>query len=566
MKWSIRKKLYLSFLIIQVLLILQSASTIHDMQKMGDKAKEIQNQWMAKMYWVAQLHGDLADTSNLAFQYIAQTDPNLRKEIVKDYAQTISHVKDDREQLRPLLFVPEGIEAFNDMETHYDSFVNKMSGVINDLNNHNVDQANQHMLSARSDAQAAMADVDKLIDIQKTGSDAATAKSVQLLDQGQKMVWVLAGISMGLSILVAWVISQMISKPMGLLAVRAEKIAGGDLTLDPLRISNRDEIGTVVEAFNLMTNNLRMMVKKVGTNSELVASSSEQLSASAEQTNRATEQISVSVQEMAQGTEKQVADANEVTHVIIEMAKGMGQVEQSIQTVAESSVQANHMAMDGKQTVIDTMAYMASVEEKVASTAQIIDSLGEKTKEIDNIVTLITYVSNETNLLSLNAAIEAARAGVHGRGFAVVADEVRKLAEQSNLAASQISELILKIQHEAEAAVCSMKEGTSAVHDGIGMVDKTGKAFNDIVAMIEQITAQSQEVNAVAKQVGSGSNRMVKMIEHVANISAQTAGNTQYVAASAEEQHATMEEISASAQALAKLAEELQQIVSQFRY
>ncbi|MFZ3591662.1 methyl-accepting chemotaxis protein [Bacillus sp. DJP31] len=316
---------------------------------------------------------------------------------------------------------------------------------------------------------------------------------------------------------------------------------------------------------NKMVSGLREVIQQVRFTSEQVAASSEELTASAEQTSTATEQISVAIQEVSEGSSQQVSTVRKTSDIVLEISKGMEQVATSIQSVAELTVESNDKSTAGNLVVNRTIEQMNSVQNQVADTSSVINALGVKSNEIGQIVQLITQIANQTNLLALNAAIEAARAGEHGRGFAVVADEVRKLAEQSGLAAGQISGLVGQIQEESLKAVESMELGTSAVVDGIDMVRQTGDAFKDIIKMIEVISSQSQEVSAIVEQVNAGSAGMVQMIEDVANISEQSAGNSQNVAASAEEQLASMEEIATSATSLSEMAEYLQNLVRKFK-
>lgn len=371
-------------------------------------------------------------------------------------------------------------------------------------------------------------------------------------------------IAIVIGILIVFWIVRSITRPLKELMGSTEKIAGGDLS-EEIVIRSKDELGELSNSVNQMRINLRHLIGQLGINTDHVASTSEELSASAEQTSRATEQISTSIQEVALGSEKQVSSATEATEAAAEISRGMNQAASSIQNVADLTNTASNKAITGNTVVTQTVEQMNLVQQSVSQTAGVVNTLGEKSKEIGHIVELITQIATQTNLLALNAAIEAARAGEHGRGFAVVADEVRKLAEQSGDAAAQIRELIQEIQTEADKAVESMNDGTSIVQEGIKMVHLTGETFGDIVNSIERLAAESQEVSSIVEQVNVSSQSMVEMMEAVANIAEQSAGNTQNVAASAEEQNASMEEVASSAEALSKMAQELQEVISKFK-
>ena len=364
--------------------------------------------------------------------------------------------------------------------------------------------------------------------------------------------------------IVTFYISRIISRPLLTLSEAAKRIANGDLTVKKIVVHNRDEIGELAASFNQMEINLRDVLEKVTMSAEQVAASSEQLTASAEQTSKATEQIALTIQDVAAGVEKQVQSVEETSEKIDQMSEGIQQISERAQNVSAIAMQTSEKASEGVKTVQTAVAQMKTVNDTVERLAGIVKGLGNRSEQIGKITEVISGIAAQTNLLALNAAIEAARAGEHGRGFAVVADEVRKLAEQSAQSAQQIASLIEMIQEETNEAVQSMETVQKEVATGANAISTSGEAFRQIQAAVHEVAAQIQDVSASVQQMSAAAEQVVKSVQLVTQIAESAAAGTQEVSAATEEQLASMEEISASSASLAKMAEDLQSLVKRF--
>ncbi|MGF9824611.1 methyl-accepting chemotaxis protein [Brevibacillus agri] len=344
----------------------------------------------------------------------------------------------------------------------------------------------------------------------------------------------------------------------------SQALSSGDFTAT-MDVKTADEMGVMASRFNTMTATLRETLSQVSYSAQQVAATSEQLMASAEQTSKATEQIAQSVQEIAYGTEQQVDATNQGSDVINEIAQHISLMEKGIEEVSSSTRDANRQAAEGNQMAAKTVEYMTVIHGQMEQTAAVVNALGQRSQEIGQMIALITSIASQTNLLALNAAIEAARAGEQGRGFAVVADEVRKLAEQSSSAAEQVSSLVTDIQRDTESAISAMSHGSIILGEGMTLVTATGTAFEQISDSTAHLLTRTDEVSAEMKKISQEMQTIVAAIDHISQIAIQSAGNSQTVAAAAEEQNASMEEISAAVTMLAKMAEELNDTVRSFK-
>lgn len=356
----------------------------------------------------------------------------------------------------------------------------------------------------------------------------------------------------------------LLIKPLKKVLDVTRKTANGDLT-SSLDIRSNDEIGELSSAYDQMVLNLKDLINHSNQSSAQIASNSEELKIGAEQGSIVAEQISNAIQEVVAGADAQTNSTIELNNLSKEIEVKMAQTITAIKSVVNVSNLAENQANEGNNIAAETIKQMDLVQQSVKETSSIIRLLGEKSQEINQIIDMITQIAKQTNLLALNAAIEASRAGEHGKGFAVVAEEVRELAEQSGESAKQIFDLVKEIQKAATDTVTSMDKGTESLDNGIEMVHKTGKAFENIVVNVQDVSTQTESVYDIIDQVKQNLNSMAGMIENIESVSYQTSASTQNVAAAAEEQAASMEEVLNSAAGLNEIAIQLQKINSRFK-
>lgn len=426
-----------------------------------------------------------------------------------------------------------------------------------------------YLILAKSTAQTLgmqfNAKINELLSLQEKHLDHASSLTTKKIDNIVTLMIVISVSAILVALVLATIISLQIAKPIVHASKAIEKVASGDLSIESIHVKNKDEIGAMIHSVNSMVTSLREVVVQVRDSSTQVAASSEQLSASAQESTFASEQIAHIIEQSADGMDVQLKHLEKIHGLIEEMSGNIQQITKSSETMLVTVDHTFQVTDQGALSIEKVVNQMNLINEGVSSTSQIIRKLGQRSNEINSILGMITQIADQTNLLALNAAIEAARAGEHGKGFAVVADEVRKLAEESKKSADQITKMISYIQTETELAVSSMEEQSNKVSDGFEYSQDAKEAFALIGQSMGDVIEKVSDVSCAIELLSIHSKNVEQAIDEVKVIAEAGVTTTREVAAGTEENVATLEEVTASAQDLSGMAETLQQLVSRFK-
>ncbi|WP_431027462.1 methyl-accepting chemotaxis protein [Lysinibacillus sp. LZ02] len=359
-------------------------------------------------------------------------------------------------------------------------------------------------------------------------------------------------------------IIRSITKPLKEMTEAAAVMSSGDLRTK-LSINKRDEIGILSKSFQKMGDMLSSIISHIHNKSAVISSSSEELTATLMESSRATEKISAAMNDVQEGLENQTMKLSQSFESLKNVSDDIHEISENTTQVTLKAQQAEKTVDIGHDIVISTQNQMATIEGTFNALSSDIETVNNYANEINEIVNVITSISDQTNLLALNAAIEAARAGEAGKGFAVVADEVRKLAEQTNNSSIQVKEIITSIQRESSKSVESMNTSLNEVKKGLEMFAQTETNFLEVKLFIEEITDQLEAVQIRAQKIAVNSEQVVSDMQVVERISTESKSQLETVSVAAEEQLCSIEEISATAEALESIVEDLLEEVRLFK-
>ena len=363
----------------------------------------------------------------------------------------------------------------------------------------------------------------------------------------------------------SWLLRRSIILPLSALTETAHAIANYELKEFEVNRKANDEITDLAQSFTKMTENLRATVQKLSDGARLASSSSHELEEAAHQTSTASTQIATTISNVSGQTLGQAEQSSilldKMERATQETRAGMQHVGQTIESASRSS----QAAREGDTAIRTSINHLNKITKVVSFATNSIYHLGNRSSEIGSIITVITDISNQTNLLALNAAIEAARAGEHGKGFAVVADEVRKLAEASHSAAQKIIHMITDIQQETANTVRTMEENLLEIEEQEHMIEKAGEALETIVRQTAETSTSVEQLNNIFQVLSHDSEQCLALLRQMNVLIESSATAAQQIAAAAQEQASTVEEVAASASGLSTLASQLNQEVSRFQ-
>ena len=543
----------------------------HYLREAQDDMEVLYNEHTMDVFYCARVRHDTRLAQLQAALQPFTEDPAMRQERINKYKANIAEAEEYMKKYEQLnANHPKRAEQAAKVRGDFEKFkVNTeklMTMQVTDVNTRHAAMAYYEKeimpLSVRMG--------DDLGEVQKLnleqGSKSLESNEQDMRDAIRNMTLTCVAIIIILTVFITF-ISKQITNPLDLVIRVCEKLSSGDFRDDGLigAVTRHDEFGRMEVAVRDMRVTVNNLIQKVINSTEQLAASSQELTATAHQSALASEQVAQRVSSSAAAVIEQQNDVEMAMESIDNTMHSIDNLNHTASDVTANVVESHKQALDGSDAIEEAVNKIISVEEIVNSSTATVDKLGKRSQEIGQIVETISGIADQTNLLALNAAIEAARAGEHGRGFAVVADEVRKLAEESQSAAKRITDLIAAIQSDTIDAVDSMQKGNEAVKEGTTSVGQLKESFDRILeasdAVAEKAKGMSSDLNVVSNDTENVHTRSNKISEN----SRQVAADMESVSAAAEEQSAAAGEIASASEALSQLAHSLQTAVGEFK-
>lgn len=494
-------------------------------------------------------------------------DPTRLTELSKAQQKDISEMEAILQEYATLAKMDSSADGLDEMLGHWDSFKKSMPAVMTAVQQGGTQAGiDEYNRKGKDDTVKLRDSLNSLTNITKEKAKAANEAAIESGRSSMMVMLITTIVCVLLLLAFSYKLINSIRGALNIMVHVCDKLSSGNFIVRTEPSQRKDELGDVHRALYDMTLKIGDLLKEVSKTTEQMAAASQQLNSSSMESANAATSVAQSVADAAAVVVQQQTAVTNGTDSVASISQSVKSISQETEEVSQEADQAAKKAEAGNLVVEKSVNQIHSVEEKVRTTARLVDELGARSQEIGAIVDTISDLAGQTNLLALNAAIEAARAGEQGRGFAVVAEEVRKLAEQSATAAQQIADLIGRIQNDTSKAVASMDSGRQAVVQGAESVEGLRQVFEEINGLVINVADKIESMSDSIQHVAGQSSEITNHMEQIDSGAAKVADNMQSISAATEEQSASAQEIASASDSLARQAQDVQEKLQKFKF
>lgn len=555
---SLYQKILFGFALVLTLVLTLASYNYYALTKSQNEIQQLQDKELPFLTTSYDLALDMHNRTSLLRAYMIYADDTYRE---KYYQLTADSQALDDEIMK---YVDSNrMRELLDLQTVWEDYVDEFFT--------EVDKGNRTAARAIMDTKLLNLE-EEILDSFIAAADQGKSITTDILnettssnDQIRKTGIILSLVILLVAVCIGVITARTISKPIKVVMARMNLVAKGDLSSPPLQATTKDEIGHLVTATNNMSSSMRDIITNIGNSTKTVLNYSEELSQSSREVKLGADQVSTTMHDMASGSENQANSANEMATMMTNLSGEIAEASEHSENIRLSSKEVMEMTDKGNELMHESTKQMAKVDELVRAAVYKVHGLDEKAQEISKLNAVIENIANQTNLLALNAAIEAARAGEHGKGFAVVADEVRKLAEQVADSVKEITTIVNNIQTESQSVSVSLQGGYKEVAEGTKILKTTNDTFHEINGAVNKMFKSIQYMSNNLHGIAANSQEMTASVEEIAAIAQESAAGIEETSAGALQISNSIEEISANTNHLSSLIEELNDSVRKFQ-
>lgn len=560
--FSLRGKMVGAFTVVALLVVLTSGLSLSFLHRIDRSYLSLLNEHIAIVEQTGEIRDQTQLQNSVLYSYLV--DP------VKDKEQQLGEANTKLAKLIQEMTKnangEDQISITQAMQDSNETFARLVKKVIDYVNRNQQELAKtEAKMWSVPTTELLMKSANQLEQIEKDLMTAETVKNRQLVDKTIQTLIAISAIALIFAIVIGILLSRMIVQPMRNIVQLATRIADCDLTASNIVIRNHDEISETANAYNRMKEKLYAVIRQFSNSSKEVAATSRELGDHTNLIWQSSERISSVIQEIFAGTQMQVQSVEQGERMMVKMSEAANEIATASAAARETSDLALTAAGVGKEAIDVTVGQMNVIHSNMKELAVRVQQLGTRSKQIVQTLGLISTITKQTNILALNASIEAARAGLAGKGFSIIADEVRNLSKQTELAAKEMVDWVGFIQEETEHVVRSTEAGMKEVGTGIDVVGEAGEAFQSTLSAVNKAAQQFAIVFEQTEQIVKQTQFASDTIGAIDEVAKQTATGTHGVSIEVANQVGRMEGIVQRVAALNAMAEELQGVIGQFR-